>query len=127
MEITNEKAAHIHQKLRSIRISDTVHNILLRSLQINQQVVSFGLTRKMDDYEKRKLTIFNQLNFFQLLTGVLVPLLGLLHQDSIPTAAWLVACLPALTSMIVLGLNYFRAYDAALFTYFLLYPFFTCI
>jgi hypothetical protein len=38
----------------------------------------------MDDFEKRELGIFNLLNFFQLMTGIGVPLLGLFHNKKLP-------------------------------------------
>ena len=59
----------------------------------------------MDDYEKRKLGIFNQLNFFQLLTGIIIPIAGLIGNHHLPALAWAVACMPALVSVLVLVLN----------------------
>jgi len=81
----------------------------------------------MDDYEKRKLGIFNQLNFLQLLTGLIIPIFGYLRNDSLSFSIWLTACLPAVTSILILYLNHIRKYEAALLSYFILYPFLTCI
>ena len=58
----------------------------------------------MGDYEKRKLRIFNLLNFFQLLTGILVPALGLVQNYNLPSLVWLVASIPAFVSVLVLWL-----------------------
>jgi signal transduction histidine kinase len=80
----------------------------------------------MDDYEQRKLRIFNQINFFQLLAGLFIPILGMALPGKIPTVAWLITCWPAGVSAIVLALNYFRRYDASLYTYFIFYPLCTC-
>ncbi|MFL5809919.1 MAG: sensor histidine kinase [Flavisolibacter sp.] len=79
----------------------------------------------MEDYEKRKLTIFNQLNFIQLLLGILIPMVGLIKSDKLPASAWILACLPTLISIVVLYFNYLRKYEAARLAYFILYPFFT--
>ena len=49
-----------------------------KSLHLFERIKSLGFTATMDDYEKRKLGIFNQLNFFQLLTGVVIPLAAML-------------------------------------------------
>ena len=127
MEILYEKLGLLQQKLRSIDLLGTIVNFKSRSLQFIKQIKSIGYIDNMDDYEKRKLGIFNQLNFLQLLTGILVPILGLLHNDNLPFSIWMTACLPACTSIVVLVLNYYSKYDAALLSYFILYPFLTCI
>ena len=127
MEILYEKLEYIHQKLRSIELSESFYNLKERSLLFIKHVKSIGYIDNMDDYEKRKLGIFNQLNFFQLITGILIPILGVLHRDQLPFSIWITACLPACTSVIVLILNYINKYHAALLAYFILYPFFTCV
>ena len=81
----------------------------------------------MDDYEKRKLSIFNQLNFFQLVTGIVIPIAGAIGNRHFPLIAWTVACLPALISVLVLALNARRQYDLAKIAYFVLYPFTTSV
>src|SRR5215203_2498815 len=96
----------------------------LRALQ--QNIKGIGVSPSLDDYEKRKLGIFNQLNFLQLLTGILVPVIGLLPNKALPTSVSIIACLPAALSLIALCFNYLRKYELALLTYFILYPFFTC-
>jgi hypothetical protein len=45
----------------------------------------------------------------------------------LPSGAWIVACLPALVSVLVLYLNKKHKHEAALISYFMLYPFVTCI
>lgn len=76
----------------------------------------------MEEYEKRKLGIFNQLNFLQLLTGILVPLAGLFRNGSFPAQIWIIACVPALTSVLVLWLNHRHHAHIALIAYFIIYP-----
>src|SRR5258707_10332657 len=83
-----------------------------------ERIKSIGSTGSMDDYEKRKLGIFNQLNFFQLITGIIIPIAGAISNRRFPLAAWIVASLPPLISILVLVLNARRRYDLAQITYF---------
>ena len=91
------------------------------------RVKLFGFSEAMEEYDQRKLSIFNQLNFFQLISGILIPLLGLISSRQLHAGAWVVACMPAMVSVLVLWLNKQQKYEAAIFAYFLLYPFITCI
>jgi signal transduction histidine kinase len=125
MEILIEKISSFHQKVRSIDIGGFLQSIKKIYTDFIQQVRSIGLIEKMNYYEKRKLGVFNQLNFFQLLTGLLVPLLGCLHKDDLPLSAWLLACLPSVISATALTFNYKKKHHASLLCYFILYPFFT--
>lgn len=125
MEIVYQKIQHL--KLRSIELTASMEPLLRYPSQALRKIKVLGFVEKMDEYEKRKLGVFNQLNFFQFLTGILIPIMGLLHRDQLPFKAWIVACLPACISIMVLCLNHFRKYEAALLTYFIAYPFFTCV
>jgi two-component system sensor histidine kinase/response regulator len=87
-----------------------------------ERIKAIGSTGMMDDYEKRKLGIFNQLNFFQLITGVIIPVAGAISNRRFPLIAWIVASLPALISILVLALNARRRYDLAQIAYFVLSP-----
>ncbi|MFT3677096.1 MAG: HAMP domain-containing sensor histidine kinase [Chitinophagaceae bacterium] len=91
------------------------------------KVRRIGLLKEMSVHEKNKLAIFNYLNFFQLCTGLLLPLIGFLYVGNIPLLAWTMAMLPALVSGVVLLLNANRQYTLALLVYFVLYPFCTCL
>jgi len=92
-----------------------------------QRIKSIGFTSDMDDYEKRKLGIFNQLNFFQLVTWVVIPVIGALSNRHFPLSAWIIACMPACISILVMVLNARRMHDVAKIAYFVLYPLFTSI
>jgi two-component system sensor histidine kinase/response regulator len=92
-----------------------------------ERIKAIGSSAAMDDYEKRKLGIFNQLNFFQLITGIIIPIAGALSNRRFPLIAWIVASLPALISILVLVLNARRRYDLAQITYFVCYPIATSI
>lgn len=124
MEILFEKIAAL-KRIRFIeRLSLSLPSKLF-PFPLLQHIKNIGTAQKMDYYEKKKLGIFNQLNFFQLVGGILVPAIGMSHKDHLPNAAWMVACLPTIISVSVLWLNYLKKYEAAQLTYFILYPFFT--
>jgi len=94
--------------------------------QFLDRVWNIGYSITLDDYEKRKLGIFNQLNFFQIITGILVPIIAFLTSKKFPLHDWYIAILPSCISIVVLVLNYLRKYHAALLCYFIFYPVFTC-
>ncbi len=89
-------------------------------------ISSIGMIESMDDYEKRKLSVFNQLNFFQLFTSTIVPLAGLFCSPKFPPAALAASCVPPLISAAVFSLNSRHKYQAGLLCYFIFYPVFTC-
>ena len=90
-------------------------------------IKSIGFTTSLENYERRKLGIFNLLNFLQLLTGMIVPLIGLSQNSGFTYGGIFISCLPALTSIIVLYLNFRQQHEVALTCYFALYPFLTCV
>ena len=95
-------------------------------LAILHRIKSIGVTANMDEYEKSRLGIFNFLNFFQLISGIIVPMIGIFHAGKIPLSGWLIACMPPLVSVFVLLLNKWHRYQNAILAYFIFYPFFTC-
>ena len=117
IDAIREKPLQFIGKLQSI-----ARSIGHGALSFLGRIKSIGVTATMEDYEKRKLGIFNQLNFFQLLTGVLVPLTGMLHNEKLPTLAFMVASVPAFTSVLVLWLNSRHQHHFALVAYFIIYP-----
>lgn len=96
-------------------------------IQFLEDVKSIGVNKQLGEYGRRKLQVFNQLNLFQFLSGILVSVLGVMNNEQLPPSAWLVACLPSMVSLGVLYLNHRCQYEYALLTYFILYPFFTCV
>ena len=88
-------------------------------------VKGIGATAEMEDFDKRKLGIFNELNFFQLLVGLCMPIIGLCDAKTFPALTWIMAILPLAISISVLCLNAKRKYDAAIILYFIAYPVFT--
>lgn len=79
----------------------------------------------MDNYEKRRLGIFNRINFLGLLTGIILPLLALFGKGYVPPLAWLVAIAPAFISSVVLISNYYGKHGFAMLWYFITYPIIT--
>src|ERR1700748_1312135 len=99
----------------------------LNTQQAFERIKAIGISSTIDEYEKRKLGIFNQLNFFQLITGIIVPVTGCLVNHRMPMMAWIIACMPALISIVVLALNRRQQYDLARIAYFVFYPLATSI
>lgn len=127
MEIIVQHLRHFGDRLLSFRLKlppvflkDNIQAMLWR-------VKSIGLSADLEEYDQRKLGIFNLLNFFQLITGLLVPLIGFFTTRQVPVNTWMIACLPALVSVLVIYLNRLRQYEVALYAYFILYPFITCV
>jgi signal transduction histidine kinase len=127
MEFIQQPLHHLAGKVISARIKRPRFLLKQYFILLLSRVKSIGISETMDEYDKGKLGIFNQLNFFQLLTGILLPIAGLFNHKQLPAGAWIVACLPALVSVLVLYLNKKYKYEAALISYFILYPFVTCI
>ncbi len=117
-----------HQgKLSSGKLKQYILSAKEKCILLLTRIKYLGYTEVMDEYEQRKLYIFNQLNFFQLLTGTVIPLIGLYNVNQLPAGSHIIACLPALVSLLVLYLNKKLQHEFAVTTYFILYPFVTCV
>lgn len=95
-------------------------------ISILDKVKYNGVTKGMNSREKSKLGIFNYLNFFQFLTGLLIPVIGFFNAG-VSAYTWFIASLPAFISIAVLVLNGYRKHQLALMVYFVLYPLFICL
>ena len=93
-----------------------------RSQQFLEEIKSLGLTKTMDELEKGKLSVFNQLNFFQFIAGLLVPLVCLLQNHPFSLGSFIIACLPAMVNLVALYLNFSILSEAGMFAYFIFYP-----
>ena len=109
-------------KLKPINIFGRVELLTQKSQDFLQDIKSIGLTKTMDDLERRKLSIFNQLNFFQLVTGLIVPITFLFGNQKFPVTSFLIASMPAFVSFLVLCLNLYYKHQAGMVAYFILYP-----
>jgi two-component system, sensor histidine kinase and response regulator len=134
MKLLRQKSFGFYDRLKSVswRIIEPVHfkpstSLKIPLLQLFHKIKSVGFNPAMDDFEKRELSVFNQLNFFQLVIGIIIPIAGLVNNHQLPALAWLVACTPALVSVLVLWLNDRQLQHIALIAYFVLYPFATSI
>jgi signal transduction histidine kinase len=92
-----------------------------------ERVRSLGCAESMEDYEQRKLKVFNLLNFFQLVFGIIIPVTAMMSHHRMSPMGWVAACMPALVSVLVLYLNSRRAYEVSTLCYFILYPVITSI
>ena len=145
IDFVGERLLRLEEKVKSIEVREMLYFIQQQSIfvldrikqrgargmmgslwrryqQLMYNIKAIGFTKTMDDYDKRKLGIFNQLNFFQLITGIVVPIAGLCSQGTLPIQTWIASSTPAFISILVLFLNSYRRYDAALICYFILYP-----
>lgn len=114
------------EKIKVTGILDNLRQTPQLILNMFERIKQIGATPFLTPQEKSKLGIFNQLNFFQLITGIAVPVFGLFNASKFPSGGWLIVCLPALVSICVLLLNGFRKYQEALMAYFIFYPVFIC-
>jgi signal transduction histidine kinase len=103
-------------------LQDRMEVFSQKSQHFLEEIQSLGITRKMDELEKGKLRVFNQLNLFQFVTGIIVPLLSFFGNNRFPLTAFFVASLPAWVNLFVLYLNFYFRYEAGMLTYFILYP-----
>lgn len=91
-------------------------------VSLYNRIKAIGTTPEMDGYERQKLGIFNQVNFFGVLTGIGIPFAAIFGEGYLPLLAWVVAFSPTIISASVLTSNYYRRYDLAMMIYFILYP-----
>ena len=98
-----------------------------KPLQVFNKIKMLGVTPQLEEYEQRKLKVFNLLNFFQFIFGIAIPWSVSLSNHKISTLGWIAACMPALVSILVLFLNSRRYYEVSTLCYFILYPVLTSI
>ena len=72
MELSQQRLHHLLGKLKTPGV--TKPNIFLKQYLVSllHRIKTIGYQDTMEEYELRKLGIFNQLNFFQLLSGVFI-------------------------------------------------------
>ena len=91
-------------------------------IRFQSYIKNIGYKPSLGSYEKRKLGIFNLMNGFGLVAGVLFPIACLFNIGHLPFFIWLIACSPAVISLLVLTANYYQQYEAGTTAYFILYP-----
>ncbi len=85
------------------------------------RICYWGVSPAMQESERKKLVIFNRLNLFQLVGGLLL-MLSLISVTTFSISTYVSLFIPLSISIAVLLLNRLHRYEAALFSYFLLYP-----
>ena len=102
--------------------------LMKNPLSFLDQIKSIGWLPDMDDYEKRKLGIFNLLNVLGFIIGMFLPTVGLTVSGiQLSPFAWVVTFSPAMVSMLVLVLNYYHKHQIGIFCYFVMYPILTAL
>ena len=102
--------------------------VLDNLLFFNNRIKSIGYMDSMDDYEKRKLAIFNLLNVLGFLIGIFLPIIGIfVAKIELPLKAWIVTFSPAMISMFVLVFNHYRRHELGRLCYFAFYPVLTAM
>lgn len=107
-------------------------NVMLQPLlnpvnDLYWRIRTIGDSPELDDYEKRKLAIFNILNCFGLLNGIIIPFAGLFTNDKLPLLATLIAISPAIISTVSLIGTWQKRQEEAKMVYFILYPLVTAL
>src|SRR5450432_2664515 len=125
--IWKEKLPQVFNQVKNRSMQDRMESISQKSQQFLEEIKSLGFTRTMDELERGKLSVFNQLNFFQFITGIIVPTICFFGNGKFPMTAFFIASLPALVSLVVLYLNFYIRFEAGMITYFILYPLATSI
>lgn len=96
-------------------------------LRLRVYIWNIGYRPALGSYEKRKLGLFNVVNVFGLLAGVVIPAIGLFSNGHFPPAVWVAGCSPAIISLAVLILTRHERYELARVIYFTLYPLMTLL
>jgi two-component system, sensor histidine kinase and response regulator len=92
------------------------------------RIKSIGCLPSMEDFEKRKLGIFNLLNVLGFLIGIFLPVVGLTVAGiELSFFAWMVTFSPAMVSMLVLVLNHYHKHESGILCYFIMYPILTAL
>jgi two-component system sensor histidine kinase/response regulator len=104
-----------------------MHTAVKKISVFQSYIKNLGYKPSLGSYEKRKLGIFNLMNFVGLLSGVIIPFTILLTREHMPAYAWLIACSPTFISLIVMSLIYYQQYEFARMWFFTLYPVMTCV
>jgi hypothetical protein len=77
MELLLRPLLYLQLKVKRLDQNQWIDLVKKYLIHFIEEVKSIGVTPSLGAYEKRKLRVFNLLNFFQFLTGILVSVLGL--------------------------------------------------
>lgn len=125
--VMQQRASRFQRRIISLALPNKIQKFTDEIMTGIARIKAIGVEEAMEDYDKRKLGIFNLLNFFQSIFAVLAPMIGLVNNSKLPPMAYFIASMPAIISLIALRLNAIRKYEASQLTYFTLYPVVTSI
>ncbi|MDE3214051.1 MAG: ATP-binding protein [Bacteroidota bacterium] len=92
-----------------------------------KKIKAIGHQDDMDEYERRKLSVFNQVNFLGIVAGLAISISGVFDNQHLPELASWVAISPVFISLAVILLNYFHRHELSRMVYFTLYPLITSL
>lgn len=121
MEISYQRILRLPGKINLPQIKRFPISVKRSVLDLFYSVKYLGYSDTLDEYEKVKLGVFNQINFFQLITGLFVLFTCMIHHE-FPVWACVLAALPLCVSLLVLYFNKEYKYQSALIAYFILQP-----
>lgn len=98
-----------------------------RMMHLHNRIGSFGVTAFMSEPERRRLRLLNQINILHFITCLIIPFMVLFGARNISTLSYILSLAPVFVSALVLLFNALKRYNEALLSYFILYPFFTCL
>ncbi|HTI11288.1 MAG TPA: HAMP domain-containing sensor histidine kinase [Puia sp.] len=104
-----------------------MNTALKQILRFQDFIRNIGYRPSLGSFEKRKLGIFNLMNFLGLLIGTTLPILGLIYSAPPNLLLWLIACSPALISLLVFTANHYERYEFSRMCYFILCPLVTSL
>lgn len=117
-----ERIRQFFKPSKNRSLQDRMEFFSQKSHDFLEEIKSLGFTRTMDELERGKLRVFNQLNLFQFLTGIVVPMISFFGNNKFPLTAFFIASLPSWVNLFVLYLNFYFRYEAGMITYFILFP-----
>jgi signal transduction histidine kinase len=140
IESINSAGTYIRQGIKDLFVSFTEYWVTvvkknrlyfgvaqIKLVRLHNKICSLGVTDALDESTKRRLLLLNQINILHFITCLLIPFLALFKTRDISSSSLILSLAPVFVSALVLTLNAFRRYSTALLSYFILYPFFTCL
>ena len=123
MELSQHRLHHLVSKLKTPGFSRP-NKIFLKQYLVSllHRIKTIGYQGTMEEYELRKLGIFNLLNSFQLLSGIFIFFTCLFYHQKFSGWICILSSLPLLVSVLVLYLNSQFKHKHALIAYFILHP-----
>lgn len=114
-------------RLKNFLLNIPVFHLPEKISMLIVNVRSIGIHQQMEEMEKSKLAIFNQLCFLQLIAGTVFPVYGAIVHSQLAATNWLISLLPAAVILFVLLMNHRQKFDTAFYGYFLFYPLMICV